>query len=838
MSIKEERDLVLAPNEFAYVLDRTKGNVDVYVGPNKASLSQTDQLVVFNNKTKRFVAATALHEAIQTFAIAPEGWYITLKNPSIDGKHPAPKTNNVLTDLNVGHKVNIPGPVSFALWPGQMIRVLKGHILRSNQYIIARVYDETAAKRDWEKAVVVPKGDDAEIEAKPVEQKPVIMGELLVIKGTDVSFFIPPSGIEVVKENDKYVRDAVTLERLEYCVLLDEDGNKRFVQGPAVVFPEPTEQFKTDAKGRRKFKAIELNELSGLYIKVVADYEDHKVGDELFITGKDQMIYFPREEHAIIKYGNQDIHYAVAIPVGEARYVLNRMTGEIKLINGPMMFLADPRKEVIVRRILDIKLAKLWFPNSSDAVAYNQALLDTLKEEEPTAGHMYMQDDYLRSAKVRDRMATYTASVGPTISSSMQAHPSRKSLSEIMADSLSTQQMTDEFQRKQQFTEPRTVVLDTKYDGAIPIDIWTGYAVLVVGRSGKREVVVGPKRRFLEYDEFLEKMSLSSGKPKNSDNLVEDVYLRVLHNKVSDIVSVETKDLVDVNIKLSYRVNFEGDETKWFDVENYVKFMTDHLRSLIKGVVKTHGIEDFYENSISILRDAILGTKGDGEERPGRLFKENGMRIYDVEILEVEIMHEDISDLLIDDQIDTVRKTLDIKSSKRELEFIKQREEASQTEARILSLTNILKIELDADNHKKNDELKALLHEIEVRRLKEHRLQKEMKETTENFIVATQIERNKEINNFENEKDTKQLELTIKELEAEVKAFVDKGNAFSPALIAALGGIVELGLTTEVAKAASIPALIGGSSVVEVFQKLFSGIPQLESALKRFNKKG
>jgi hypothetical protein len=30
----------------------------------------------------------------------------------------------------------------------------------------------------------------------------------------------------------------------------------------------------------------------------------YKEGDELFFTGKDQMIYFPRKEHAIVKYGN------------------------------------------------------------------------------------------------------------------------------------------------------------------------------------------------------------------------------------------------------------------------------------------------------------------------------------------------------------------------------------------------------------------------------------------------------------------------------------------------------------------------------------------------------
>lgn len=55
------------------------------------------------------------------------------------------------------------------------------------------------------------------------------------------------------------MRNAVTLERLEYCILLDEDGNKRFIEGPDVVFPEPTERF-VEKNGFRKFKAIELNE--------------------------------------------------------------------------------------------------------------------------------------------------------------------------------------------------------------------------------------------------------------------------------------------------------------------------------------------------------------------------------------------------------------------------------------------------------------------------------------------------------------------------------------------------------------------------------------------------
>src|SRR5262249_36761351 len=142
-------------------------------------------------------------------------------------------------------------PVSFALWPGQMVRIIQGHHLRSNQYLLVRVYDEDAAKANWGSAVIKPQAtasEDAESGEEgrgaliPAEQ--LAMGNLLVIRGTDVSFYIPPTGVEVVPDaSGSYTREAVTLERLEYCTLLDENGDKTFVRGPAVVFPRPTETF-------------------------------------------------------------------------------------------------------------------------------------------------------------------------------------------------------------------------------------------------------------------------------------------------------------------------------------------------------------------------------------------------------------------------------------------------------------------------------------------------------------------------------------------------------------------------------------------------------------------
>ncbi|MBR5320705.1 MAG: hypothetical protein IKU41_02570, partial [Clostridia bacterium] len=295
MADENRNDLVLSPNEYAYVLDTTKGQVGVYVGPNKTSLSNSDRLVRYNETTKRFEPC-GYKDAINLFVTVPEGFYASLKNPEETNKHPqAGSVTNAPDTIKIGKKININGPCSFALYPGQMAQTIQGHTLRSNQYLIVRVYDADAANKSIEK-----------------KHKPYVTGNLLVIRGTQCSFYIPETGFEVIPaQNGSYVRDAVTLERLEYCILKDEDGNKRYMHGPAVVFPEPTETFIMKDKSI-KYKAIELSEISGVYAKVIADYTDesgveHKTGEELFITGKDQMIYYPRAEHALISYNSNNV---------------------------------------------------------------------------------------------------------------------------------------------------------------------------------------------------------------------------------------------------------------------------------------------------------------------------------------------------------------------------------------------------------------------------------------------------------------------------------------------------------------------------------------------------
>lgn len=85
MGQSRNRELVLPPNTYAFVLDSTKGKVSAYVGPYKNSLSETDQLVIWNQENKRFTPVGSTEQAIQTFVVAQEGEYIVLTNPAPEG---------------------------------------------------------------------------------------------------------------------------------------------------------------------------------------------------------------------------------------------------------------------------------------------------------------------------------------------------------------------------------------------------------------------------------------------------------------------------------------------------------------------------------------------------------------------------------------------------------------------------------------------------------------------------------------------------------------------------------------------------------------------------------
>ena len=816
-AMSRQRDLVLSINEFCFLQSKTNGAIKTYTGPITMTISAQEALVTFNPRTKQFEETADFNKAKQLFVSAPEGWYVVLKNPEKDNVHPEPGKASNSPTLAIGRKINVAGPCSFSLYPGQMAKVVQGHRLRSNQYLLARVYDADAAEKGLASATIV----DAEGKVKDAKNEKYFVGQLLVIKGTEVSFYMPPTGIEVIPVSGRgtdYVRDAVTLERLEYAILKDEDGEKRYVHGPAVVFPKPTETFVSAPKGGTIFRALELSPISGIYVKVIADYEEngvtHPTGEELFITGNDQMIYYPRPEHAMIQYDGKYMHHAIAIPEGEGRYILNRLTGVIKTVKGPQMYLPDPRTEVVVKRKLTAKECELFYPGNREVLEYNMELSEKLTEKLSRKG-MANATDILNGAYATSNQEATLA------------------IFEANAN----------ISRGVSYTKPRTITLDTKYDGVVGINVWTGYAINVVSKTGSREVVLGPTTRLLNYDETLEAMELSTGRPKTTDNLLYTAYLRVENNKISDLINVQTKDFVDVQVKVSYCVDFLPEyKDKWFCVENYVKYLCDRQRSLLKREAKKHTIEDFYANATDIVRKIVLNLpesneaaeKKDTAHRTGRLFKENGMLVHDVEVLSIGV-EAGIARILERHQTDMITKTLELSDAAKKMEVVTQLADFEKQETELKHKNEIYRLELNQTLEKSkldaNAEIAAKKRaQEEAVRQAEADMQKLLDQ-----IQAAKLERDKKEDAARIETE-KQLVAIEKEKHDAYAATVAKiMESVSPQLVAAMTSKANADTLKAVSQGMAPYAIANGESIADTVNKLMRGTT-LESVLENIEK--
>ena len=524
------------------------------------------------------------------------------------------------------------------------------------------------------------------------------------------------------------------------------------------------------------------------------------------------MIYYPRPEHAIINYDGKMMHHAIAIPEGEGRYIMNRLTGEIKTVKGPAMYLPDPRTEVVVKRKLTPSQCELWFPGNREALAYNEALNEKAVEKGATRKGLMADLDGI----------TAFASTLNT------------------ANTLASLEAKANISRGTSYTKPRTITLDNKYDGVVSVDVWTGYAVNVVSKSGKREVVCGPKTILLDYDQTFEVMEMSTGKPKSTDNLLRTVYLRHENNQVSDVIMVETKDFVQAQVKVSYCVSFDPNaKDKWFKVENYVKYLTDHMRSLIKREAKKYTIEEFYDKYIDIVRNIAINkpTKNavtsvdHPDNRPkGRYFEENGMYVHDCEVLQLTVQR-DIARLLDEHQQAMVAKALELSHAEARVKVAEELSRAEKKEQDLRTQQAINKMELQQMEAEKKLEIQAMINrkqeaEKVAAQEAEKALQPLLDEIQKAKLAREKLSADAKI---EQDKAKAEIEKARQATYAETIATVMK--SIGPDLVAALNSASNAQVLEAVTKTMSPYALAKGESVAEFTDTLLRGTT-LEGILK------
>lgn len=690
-----ERDILVASNEYAYVQDLTKGDIVLYVGPTKISLSNTERLVEFRND--RFVPVRGEDGGIGVcpFVAATSAQYVILENPAKDPATRPVKGSNSSIELSQGRRVVVQGPGMFPLWPGQRAKVINGHELYEDQYLRVRVYDRV-------------EGDAAPI------------GTERIVKGSDLSFYVPRTGLEVLPDEKGFVRNAVTLLDGQYCVLRGPQGRRRHVRGPAVVFPEAWEEFVVRG-GVRAFPAVPLRKDRGLHVRVVKAFEakagdqvppgKYHAGQELFLKDREGF-FFPTEELEVLGEVK-----AIQLAEKEAVYVRDVGTGKVGTVFGPAAFLPDPTRVEVVQRPLAPEVAQRYGLPKHD--------------------------------------------------------PAR----------------------------------------APAIYIPPSYAVLVTAKS-RREVVRGPQVRILEYDEDLEVLWLSTGTPKSDAALLGTCFLLVDGNKVSDKLKVKTADHVELEVRLSYRVSFTGkqgaDDARWFNVNNYVALLCDHLGSLTRAAVRACPIDRFHAASTEIIRNAILGEKK-ADKRAGREFEENGLLVYDVEVLEVGILDEDVDVLLTEAQRSAI--TSEVERKREGLRLAQEQAKEAVNRAVFEAQRESLGVELALEGARKDIACARAVAKSEAARL-------ELLGRAQNEAQALEVQ-----SAARAAAGAREAELSERALQAQAAAFTEQMRALHPELVATLKALGNQELTGRLAQSLGPLAILGGESVAEVAGRLLAALP-------------
>ena len=366
------------------------------------------------------------------------------------------------------------------------------------------------------------------------------------------------------------------------------------------------------------------------------------------------------------------------------------------------------------------------------------------------------------------------------------------------------------------------------------IDVWTGYAINVVSKNGKREIVVGPTTRLLDYDETLEAINLSTGEPKSERNIYSTAFLRVENNKISDLITVYTKDFVSVQLKVAYDVDFLNKyKEKWFSVENYVKHLCDKVRTVLKQEAQKYTIEEFYTNATQIVRNVVLDfdEKTSTKDKPkGRLFPENGMLIKDVELLSVAVQ-TNVAKILESHQNDIVEKTLSLSEAAQKAEVTRQLAEYQQKEQQLNYEVRQQQLDLDAQFEKNK-----ILAQNEINEKKRAAEAAKVQAEADLQNVLTAIEDAKNAREVANGNVTidyqkKQAEIEKAKQDAYAATIKEIITAISPDLIAALTTKANSDLLETVTVNMSPLAIAQDRSVPDVVNKLLRGT-SLEGIIK------
>jgi major vault protein len=279
---------------------------------------------------------------------------------------------------------------------------------------------------------------------------------------------------------------------------------------------------------------------------------------------------------------------------------------------------------------------------------------------------------------------------------------------------------------------------------------------------------------------------------------------------------------VRLDVRVSYQVTFEREhKQRWFNHEDYVGVLCDHLRSLVRGRARQVALIDLWPNLPTVIRDTILGERTEAG-RAGRLFEENGMHVTEVEVLSSEILDDEIAQLLEGVQRESVSLVINdrqageqLRSEKLRHEIGRERMEMQRAEAerkagldevvrKLAAEARLAKLRADEAASREAAQLGAERAELELRSVLERN-----KLTTAAEIAG------------QRESATARVELDL--VRARSAATVAERQAVQPALVEALTALGDKVVLGEVAENMNLVSLFKGKDVASIFRDVVGG---------------
>ena len=203
---------------------------------------------------------------------------------------------------------------------------------------------------------------------------------------------------------------------------------------------------------------------------------------------------------------------------------------------------------------------------------------------------------------------------------------------------------------------------------------------------------------------------------------------------------------------------------------------------------KIKKVSDLSLSSLGIVTSSqiLITDKETGKHSP-RIFEENGMELYDVEVLSLSIDPE-VNEMLEQHQMEMISKTLELSDADARMKVVKALDELEKQEIKLKADTAMYKQTLEnqkkAEEFKQREEMNAKIRAAE---LAEQKAKSDMQAVL-NAINEAQLARDKAASDAQIEVMKQKSEIKKAEQEAYAKTVVDMFKAIQPDLVAAIQG--------------------------------------------------